>query len=188
MRESLNKQGQLAVVIVGFFATVQVLAAQLGVGAPFTRVLLTLIIALAFAVRYWWVILILPWPFQWFRLALILSAWTLLPFIGSFTSDVRHWVLGLAALSAVGFVTEVFGWLTEQYRVGSPEMTRSLKREHVWGAAAAGVTAVVLGVVASIWTPQALEWFVLALVVADWVRLIMMIRRYDRMPTMGAAT
>jgi hypothetical protein len=188
MRESLNKQGQLGVVVVGFFATVQVLVGQLRADASSYRVVLMLLVVLACAVRYWWVILTLPWPFQWFRLTLILCAWTSLPFIAWYVPDVRRWVLGLAALSAIGCVTELFGWRTEQWRVGSPEMTRSLKREHVSGATATGVAAVILLIAARFWESPELEWLVFAMVFADWIRLVLMIRRYERMPITGTAS
>jgi hypothetical protein len=187
MDESVNKGGQLTVVALGFFVTVAFLIMEVGSGALSTRILLTLIVALAFAVRYWWAVLVLPWPFQWFRLVLMLFAWTLLPLVASSVGNSQHWVLVLAALSAVGFVTEVFGWVSEQWRVGSPEMTRSLKRQHAVGAAAAGVAAIILLTSARVWTSPALEWLVLAIAAADWVRLVVMIRRYERMSTTRAA-
>jgi len=117
----------------------------------------------------------------------MLFAWTLLPFVASSVGNSQHWVLFLAVLSAVGFVTEVFGWVSEQWRVVSPEMTRSLKREHVAGAAAAGLAAIILLTAARVWTSPALEWLVLAIAAADWVRLVVMIRRYERMSTTRAA-
>jgi hypothetical protein len=183
MPESLNKAGQLIIIVVGFFVTV----AFLIMGTPNARTVLTLIVALAFAVRYWWAVLVLPWPFQWFRLVLILLAWTVLPFVASSMDNVQRWVLELAALSAVGFVSEVFGLLSEQWRVGSPEMTRSLRREHISGAAAAGIAAIVLLIAAQVWTSPALEWLVLAMAVADWARLVLMIQRYEGMTTTSAA-
>lgn len=181
MDETVNKHGQLAVVIVGFFSTVLVLVAQsTAEAAPAARLALTLAAALACAVRYWWVILLLPWPLQWFRLVLILSAWSLLPFIALLATDARRWVLALAALAAIGFVTEVFNTLTGQWRIGSDALQRSLKRDHVAGAGAAALATIILLAVSALPWP-ALGWLVLAMVVADWVRLVVMIRRHERL-------
>jgi hypothetical protein len=182
MRESLDKHGQLAVVVVGFFATVQLTATGSGVDAASSaRLALTLALALALAVRYWWVVLLLPWPFHWFRLVLILLAWSTLPFTATRTTDARHWVLALAMLSAVGFVTEVFNGLTGQWRIGSEAMMRSLKRDHVTGAAASALVAAILVPVSKRFTSPALERLVLVMVVADWARLVVMIRRHQRL-------
>lgn len=184
MGEMLNKHGQLAIVVVGFFATLQMLVVQSTVDAASpVRLALTLSVALAFAVRYWWVILLLPWPFQWFRLVLILSAWSMLPLVALFTTDARRWVLALAALSAIGCVTEIFNGLTGQWRIGSDAMMRSLNRDHNAGAAAAALATIGLVLAASAWTSPALEWLIVVMVVADWVRLVLMIRRHERLLT-----
>jgi hypothetical protein len=187
-RDDLNKQGQLAVVVIGFFSAVQILAVQTTLGESAPRAALTLVIAVALAVRYWWAILLLPWPFHWFRLVLLLLAWVLPSFSAHLVADAWRWILSLAALSAVGCLTEVFGWSTEQWKVGSREMTRALKREHVSGAIGAGLVAVTLFVAGSIWTSPALEWVVLTLAVVDWIRLVLTIRRYEGMHMENVAT
>lgn len=184
MGEMLNKHGQLAIVVVGFFATVQVVVVQSTAGAASpVRLALTLAVALACAVRYWWVILLLPWPFQWFRLVLILSAWSTLPFVALFTTDARRWVLAVAALSAIGFVTEAFNGLTGQWRIGSDAMMRSLKRDHVSGAGSAALATIALLLAAWAWTSPALEWLLGVMVVVEWVRLVLMIRRHEQLLT-----
>ena len=56
----------MMVVIVGFVATVQLLVGQSATGnAPWLRLIVTFILVLGVAVRYWWVILLLPWPARW---------------------------------------------------------------------------------------------------------------------------
>src|ERR1700675_321121 len=58
LNQSLNKHAQLMIVVVGFFATVQLLIVQAAQGnAPLVREAVTLTLAAGCAVRYWWVIL-----------------------------------------------------------------------------------------------------------------------------------
>ncbi|MDP9202607.1 MAG: hypothetical protein M3P26_11840 [Gemmatimonadota bacterium] len=168
------------VVVVGFFATVQSLIVQASNGtAPAAREAVTLALALGFAVRYWWVILLLQWPARWFRTLLLLLAWSALPVVAMMATNAVRWALALAALSAVGCMTEVYNGITRQWLVGSEAMARSLKTDHVSGAVSAGGAAVCLVLVA-FFRPVWLDLLIPSMVFADWARLILMIRRHQR--------
>ncbi|HEX9310540.1 MAG TPA: hypothetical protein VF887_06995 [Gemmatimonadaceae bacterium] len=176
------------VVVVGFFATVQLLIVQAGGGAaPIGRTAVTLALALSFAVRYWWVILLLQWPFQWFRTVLLLLAWVALPVVAMAATDPVRWALAVAALSTIGCITEIYNGVTRQWLVGSGEMARSLKRDHISGAASAGAAAIFLSVLAFL-RPVWVDVVILLMVVADWARLITMIRRHQRFVDLGYLT
>lgn len=177
---SLDKHGQLMVIVIGFFSTVQLLIAQTRNGAaPLATVAVTLALALACAIRYWWVILLLPWPFRWFRMVLLLLAWCTLPLAAAMTTDPLRWALALAALSAIGCMTEIYNGVTRQWAVGPEGMAGALKADHIAGAASAGVAAVVLLLIA-LSRSEWLDVLIPLMVFADWVRLIMMIRRHQR--------
>ena len=189
MNEPLNKYGQLTVVVVGYFATLLILVVEAGNGSVTpVRTLLSLLLALACAVRYWWVVLLLPWPFHWFRLVLILSAWSLLPAIAITATDARRWAFALAILSAIGCLTEIFNGMTGQWRVGSPSMTASLRRDHVSGAVTAAAATGILFAAGTVATPAVIDELVAVLVAADWMRLVVMIRRHQRLLTTDVLT
>jgi len=172
------------VIVVGFFTTIQLLlVTTAGASVPPARVLLTVAVALACAVRYWWVILLLPWPFRWFRLVLILSAWCALPLVATAMPDARRWVFALALLSGIGCATEVYNGIAGQWRIGSEAMSRSLKWDHVSGAAIAAGATVILVSAGLALGPPALDRLLLVMVLADWSRLVMMIRRHQRFLT-----
>ena len=61
----------------------------------------------------------------------------------------------------------------------------ALKRDHSSGAVTAGLASIILVCAASVWTSPFLEWLVLVMVVADWVRLVLMIRRHEVLLTAG---
>jgi hypothetical protein len=189
VNEPLNKYGQLLVIVVGYFATVLILIVRAADGSVTpVRALLSLLVALACAVRYWWVVLLLPWPFHWFRLVLILSAWSLLPVMAITATDARRWAFALAILSAIGCVTETFNGVTGQWRVGSPSMTASLRRDHVSGAVTAAAAAGILFAAGTVATPSIIDRLVVVLVIADWIRLVWMIRRHQRLLTTDGLT
>ena len=179
MNNSLNKQGQLFVIIAGFFTTVYFLLTQ---SAPdpelFTRGLITLIFALACTARYWWVILLLDWPFRVARMLLLLLAWCALPMAALNVRDAHVWAVSLAGFSAIGALTEIYNGLTGQWRKGSEAMTQSLKYDHMIGSIAATIVFIVLVIVAQRCMPRTIEWLVGAIVAGDWIRLILMIRRH----------
>jgi hypothetical protein len=188
VNSSLNKQAQLMIVVVGFFATVQLLIFQTSDGAaPLARDAIALALALGCAVRYWWVILLLPWPARWFRMVLLLLAWTALPAVAITTGNPARWALAIAALSAIGCITEIYNGITKQWLVGSEEMARSLKRDHIAGAASAGAATVLLVLVAVL-RPVWVDFAVPLMVLADWARLIAMIRRHQRFIDLGYST
>lgn len=185
MNAELNKQGQLMVVVVGFFATVQLLLVQATTGsAPLLREGVTLALALGCAVRYWWVILVLPWPFRVVRTLLLLLAWSALPVIAMTSESAVRWGLSVAALSAIGCVTEVYNTITKQWMAGSEPMMTRLKRDHVIGAASAGTVTVCVVTVALL-QPMWLDVLILILVLADWARLIGMVRAHRRIIGLG---
>ncbi len=176
------------IVVVGFFATVQLLIVQVDDGAaPIAREAVTLILALGVAVRYWWVILLLLWPARWLRTVLLLLAWSVLPVIAMTAANPVRWALALAALSAIGCMTEIYNFITKQWMVGSEQIMRSLKRDHVHGATAAGGATVSLLAVA-LFRPVWLDFLIPLMVFADWVRLIIMIHRHQHFIDMGYLT
>jgi hypothetical protein len=176
---TLGKVGQIVVVVAGFFATLQMLTIGVTAGTvPMARAGVTLAFALGLALRYWWVILLLPWPARWPRMLLILLAWSAMPLVAASAANVERWALVLAALSAIGCATEIYNGITRQWMVGSDEMTRSLRHDHVIGAVGAGAVAIALVVVEAL-RPEWLDALVALLVVADWLRLVVMLRRHQ---------
>jgi hypothetical protein len=178
----------MIVVVVGFFATVELLIVQAIAGtAPLLREAVTLALALGLAVRYWWVILLLPWPARWPRLVLLLLAWTALQAVVMTSPNPIRWAFALAALSAIGCMTEIYNGLTGQWRVGSEAVARSLKGDHIVGAWAAGGAAAVL-LLAALFLPLWLDLAIPLLVATDWGRLIVMIRRHQHFIDLGYRT
>jgi hypothetical protein len=180
MNEQVNKQAQLTVVVVGFFATLLMLFATASTKyVPRVREMTTLGIALACAIRYWWVILLLAWPATWFRLLLLLLAWCALPAAAAEVAEPLQWAVALAALAAIGCGTEIYNGLSRQWDIGSAAMAASVKRDHLVGAIAS-VLALAILVFVILEQRESLDVTVAALVVADWIRLIMMINRHQR--------
>ena len=177
----LHKAGQLAVVVVGFFSAVLLLLLQAVRGtASGGRLGVMWLMALGLAVRYWWVILLLEWPFRIARVVLLLLAWSVVAAAAAMTDLDRAWVLLLAALGGIGAATEFYNLRTQQWRVGSEALSRTLRRDHVVGgitALAASGALVGLG----IWLPTPLTGWVMCLVVADWVRLMAMVASHRRL-------
>ncbi len=181
MNDELNKHGQLMVVVVGFFATLYLLIAQVTTGnASPLRAGVIFALALACAVRYWWVILLLPWPFRLGRSVLLLLAWSALPIIAATAGQTFRWGVSVAAFSAIGFLTEIYNSVLQQWMTGSDEMKASLKRDHTVGAASAATASFAILVVAFV-QPLWLDVLILAMVLADWARLIEMVRRHQRL-------
>ena len=184
MRPGIEKQFQLTIVVVGFFTTLQVLITAQWTRSMALRIGVTLAIAVACLIRYWWVILTLTWPARWFRTLLLLLVWTSLPLTAAFVGNAMQWAGALVGLSTLGCMTEIYNYLTQQWRVGSPEMIASLKLDHIAGIAASAAAAVVIvGAMAllSSW----LDVIILVLVIADWTRLIAMIERHRRLSPGG---
>jgi len=181
----LNKAAQLLVVVVGFFTAVALLASRgdLADWSDAARRAITLAFAIGLAVRYWWVILLLEWPFRLGRTALLLLAWSALAAVAAGTGHARPWAFALAALSAVGAATEAYNAATGQWRVRSPALAESLPRDHCNGLVAAALGAVAL-LGAGAWLPPApLTAAVGLMALADWGRLIEMIARHRRLMT-----
>ena len=182
---TLNKAAQLLVVVAGFFTAVALLATRgdLAGWPDAARRAITLAVAIGLAVRYWWVILLLEWPFRPVRTALLLLAWSALSAVAVGAAHARPWAFSLAALSAVGAATEAYNAATGQWRVGSSALAESLRRDHRNGLVAAALGAVAL-LGAGAWLPSAsLTAAVGLMAVADWGRLIEMIARHRRLMT-----
>lgn len=180
---STEKIAQLLVVVVGFFATVQLaIVATVAGTVPWWREGIVLLLTLALAVRYWWVILLLAWPTRWPRIALLLLAWTIPPVIAVCAGNLTRWAIAIAALAVAGCATEIYNGVMRQWMIGSDEMTRSLRRDHVVGATSAAIAAALLVIVAALY-PMWLEIVIPAMVLVDWMRLIVMIRRHQRLLT-----
>ena len=188
MNAALNKQAQLMIVVVGFFATVLLLGVTAADGAtPVSRAAVTFAIAVGCTVRYWWVILLLAWPARWFRMVTLLLAWSALPTVAVVSPNAVRWALALAALLVIGCITELYNWHTRQWMVGSEEASRSLRFDHIAGAiSAAGGAALLLFV--AVYRPHWLEVVIPLMVLADWLRLAMMIRRHQRFIDLGYLT
>ena len=185
MNAGQSKQFQLNLVVVGFFATLLVLAmGEMVQPAPTLRVVVTFVLALSCAIRYWWVILLLDWPPTWFRTLLLLLAWSALPVVGLTAGNVIGWALSLAALSVVGFATELYNGATKQWEAGSAEMRRSLRSDHTIGATATAVSAALL-LALVVFLPSWLDRIIPVLVALDCVRLIAMINRHQRLIEAG---
>ena len=118
---------------------------------------------------------------------LLLLAWSALPAVAVAATNPVRWALALATLSAIGCATEIYNSITRQWQVGSEEMARSLRRDHLVGAASAGGAAVAVALVAIVW-PAWLDGLVAWMVLADWTRLIVMIRRHQRFIDLGYLT
>jgi hypothetical protein len=167
---------------------VQLLVVQASAGAiPLTSAVVTLVLALGCAVRYWWVILLLPWPARWPRMVLLLLAWSVLPVVAVTAASPVRWALAIAGLSVIGCVTELYNGITRQWAVGSERMARSLRRDHVSGALSTAMAAAIVVIVAAS-RPAWLELLIPLMVCADWVRLIVMIRRHQHLLDLENAT
>jgi hypothetical protein len=176
------------IVVVGFFATVLLLTVQAFQGnAPIVREAVTFALVAGCAIRYWWVILLLPWPARWFRMLLLLLAWSALPVVAMTVTSPVRWALAVAALSVIGCMTEVYNGITGQWRIGSEEMARSLKDDHVLGAVSAGGAAAAILLVAFL-RASWLDILIPLMVLADWARLIMMIHRHQGFIDKGQLT
>jgi hypothetical protein len=168
------------VVVVGFFVTVQLLLVHGNdFRAPILRDAVTLILAIGCAVRYWWVILLLAWPARWLRMSLLLLAWSAMPAVAITAPNPIRWAFAIAALSAIGCMTEIYNGVTGQWRVGSEAMAQSLKRDHVVGAVSTGVAAFVLFLL-GFFRPLWVDVMIPLMVIVDWARLIPMVRRHQR--------
>lgn len=177
----INKIGQLAVVIVGFFASAMFLLQQAAYGGASTvRIAATFLIALGLAVRYWWVILLLEWPFRIARTALLLLVWSLMPLSALVLPNDQAWITTLAALCATGSVTEFYNLATQQWKVNSQPLTRLLRQDHLVGGILALAAAVVLWCLGA-GLPQQLTGWVMVLAFGDWIRLIQMIASHRRL-------
>lgn len=177
----INKVGQLIVVTVGFFATTCILLWQavyndVSVG----RLAVTFLAALGLALRYWWVILLLEWPFRLIRTMLLLLIWSLMGVAASTAQTDHAWVLALAALCGIGAVTEFYNLATKQWKVEFPSLARALKRDHVAGGITALFAAILLAGL-SAWSPRYRTLWIMALVLGDWARMIWLVTSYRKL-------
>jgi hypothetical protein len=176
-RVTLARLGYLTVVIAGFVAAVSMGAGQLVAGS--WSALVTIVFALGLAIRYWWVILLLAWPFTLPRIVLLLAMWGGVGVVAANTGDVRAWAWSLVAVFLIGTATELYNHATRQWVVGIPALERSLRADHVRGASSAALAAAAT-VAILVTAPRYTTAFVAGLVVIDWIRLAEMIRRHRR--------
>lgn len=141
----------------------------------------TLAFIVALVIRYWWVIRLLSWPPRASRVVLNLAFWTAVTFAAARVGDLHGWTAALALVFALGGATEVYNDLTEQWRVGSSAFSAALHRDHQLGALAAIAALITLVVASRILSPAPLLGLVVLMVATDWVRLLMMIARHQRL-------
>jgi hypothetical protein len=143
--------------------------------------LATVLFILGLAVRYWWVILLLDWPFRVPRVTLLLVVWGGVVFAASRARENREWVLALASVAWAGAITEAYNLATRQWRHSNTALMASLHRDHIIGVVAAvagGAGLVGIAIFAESWLQPSL---VLILVLMDQARLVEMIRRHQRL-------
>jgi len=183
-RVDLNKIGQLLVVIAGFFASQTVLWGGGAITADLSRALITSLFLIALTVRYWWVILMLEWPFRLIRTALLLLVWGAVIATAGLVHQFDQWLVALTRILLLGAMTEVYNTATMQWRIaGAPRRTAEFRRDHGVGIASATLAALVL--LACRWlhlTAPIVTVVVGILVAADWARLTEMILRHERLP------
>jgi hypothetical protein len=178
----LNKSAQLMVVVAGFFTGLALLPWNAGEGLESTlRQAATVLFMLGLALRYWWVILLLDWPWRVIRSVLLLAVWAGVVAVAAHSRDSREWTLALMAVAWTGALTEAYNLATRQWRRDKAALTATLFRDHVVGmAAAAAGGAALLGIAFLVelrWQPVLVFVFVLL----DWARLVEMIRRHQRL-------
>ena len=180
--ESLHKLAQLMVVVGGFYTGLAVLPWDVGGDLEgCLRLIGTVLFILGLAVRYWWVILLLDWPFRVPRVTLLLVMWGGVVFAASRAREDRDWVLALAAVAWAGALTEAYNLATGQWRHGNTALAASLYRDHIIGVVAAvagGAGLLGIAILAEPWLQPSL---VLILVLFDEARLVEMIRRHQRL-------
>ena len=167
----------IVVVIVGLVAAVAISLANLQSSA--LTAIITIAFALGLAVRYWWVIRILPWPSAVPRVTLLVAMWAAVVMVALNAGDPHAWAWSFVAVFWIGGVTEIYNFNTRQWAVGSAAFERSLRADHVNGARStlfATVATAVMIVIARQYVPV----FLAALVLVDWLRLAEMVRRHRR--------
>jgi hypothetical protein len=180
--EFLHRAAQLLVVIGGFYTGLALLPWNTCNGwEQAVRLVATALFILGLTVRYWWVILLLDWPFRVIRVVLLLAVWTEVVIAARCVAESRVWVLALASVSWTGALTEAYNLAQRQWRHHQAALTATLFRDHVVGAiAACAGGAGLLGI--AILAETALQpWLVLVLVLLDWGRLVEMICRHQRL-------
>lgn len=177
-RTAAARTAYRAVVVIGMVAVMAISAAHYPGSAMASGV--TIAFALGLAVRYWWVIRLLPWPFTVPRITLLIAMWAAVDAVALNAGDPAAWAWSFVIVFVIGAATELYNYATRQWAVGSPAFERSLRTEHVRGAAsaviAAGATATMI-VTGMSYTPALLA----ALVLIDWLRLAEMVRRHRRL-------
>jgi hypothetical protein len=178
----MHKLGQLGAVLGGFYTGLALLpwdtGGELEVGG---RVWSTALFILGLAIRYWWVVLLLDWPFRVPRVTLLLVVWGGVVHAASRTRDGRGWALALAGVALAGAITEAYNLATGQWRRGNAELTASLHRDHVVGVISAVAGGAGLLGIAAFAEPWLQPPLVLILILMDWARLVEMIRRHQRL-------
>jgi hypothetical protein len=178
----LHRAAQLVVVIGGFYTGVSLLPWSTCDGwERALRLATTALFILGLAVRYWWVILLLDWPFRVIRVALLLAVWMEVAIAACCVAESRAWVLALASVSWTGALTEAYNLASRQWQHPKAPLAATLFRDHVVGACAACAGGTGLIGIAIFAETELQPWLVLVLVLLDWLRLIEMVRRHQRL-------
>jgi hypothetical protein len=145
------------------------------------RLLATVLFMLGLVIRYWWVILLLDWPFRVIRVTLLLAVWLGVVLVASRSRENLEWLLTLMGVAWIGAMTEAYNLVTGQWRQGNARLTAALYRDHIVGLVAAAAGGAGLLGVAVLAEPSLQPPLVLLLVLIDWARLVEMIRRHQRL-------
>lgn len=167
----------IGVVVIGLVAAVAISLVHLQSSA--TTAVITIAFALGLAVRYWWVIRLLPWPSTVPRVGLLVAMWAGVVVIALNAGDHHAWAWSFVVVFCIGGITEIYNYSTRQWAVGSAEFERSLRADHVRGATStlfATVATAMMIVMARQYVPA----FLAALVLIDWLRLAEMVSRHLR--------
>jgi hypothetical protein len=178
MKATATKRLYLIIVMsASLIAIVTALArSELGDG---TRAILTIALALALSVRFYYVIGLLTWPPTPLRLALLLAFWCALVNTAWQLADPLAWGTACALLFGIGITIEIHNLVTRQWEIGSTDFQHTLRNDVFRGIASATfATIAVLFVIRGwpAWTPALIG----VMIVADVLRLTEMIARHRR--------
>ena len=178
--EFLHRAAQLLVVIGGFYTGLAMLPWNTCEDwQQAIRLTATALFILGLTVRYWWVILLLDWPFRVIRVTLLLAVWLEVVIAADCVGRSEAWVLALASVSWTGALTEAYNLATRQWRHRQATLAATLFRDHVVGVVAACAGGAGLLGIALLAPTDLQPWLVLLLVLLDWARLVEMICRHQ---------
>ena len=180
------RQATVAAVLLGFFAAslgVWEECAKAGFDGSGPRLAVTLLFLIGLTVRYWWVILLLPWPFTVTRTSLLLLQWTVALSLVQTIASPRPWLLSFAGVAFVGFLTEVYNFRDGQWRLGNRLLTASLRRDHIVGMWSALAGALAIAAASQFLPVRLIVLFAACVTAGDWLRVREMVARHRRLLT-----